>query len=75
MAKSKKKLDTMNEIMCKMEKQLEKLTDPKGHDLQWNEVLNLVHGWLQTHAPHAQETYTDDGSHPEFYYGPRKIRK
>ena len=66
----------MNEIMLEMESVLEKMTDSQGHDMQWYEVLALVHRWLEVHAPHAQETYTSDGSHPVFYYGPaEKIRK
>lgn len=39
------------------------------HGLQHGEILNLIRGWLEIHAPGAREEYTD-GGHPEFYYGP-----
>lgn len=68
-----KKLRKLGDIMLDMEQLLNELTDDDKHALQWNEALSLVHGWLSVHAPHAQETYIDDNSHPEFYYGP--IRK
>jgi len=69
--KRKKKLKPMGEIMLKLEKCLLQMTNPKGHDLQKYEVLALVNGWLDVHAPHAQEEY-NDGTKPEFYYGPKK---
>jgi hypothetical protein len=54
--------------LLKLEKSLEELTDSKTHDLQWGDVLALVHSWLTIHAPHAREEYLD-GTHPIFYYG------
>lgn len=41
------------------------------HDLQWGDVLGLVYVWLMIHHPDARETYMD-GTHPEFYYGPKR---
>lgn len=38
------------------------------HDLQWGEILSLVHGYLMVHCPDAREEY-EDGSHPKYYYG------
>lgn len=47
------------------------------HDMQWGEVLSLVHGYLQVHCPGAREEYTD-GGFPIFQYNaegrrPRKM--
>jgi hypothetical protein len=39
------------------------------HDLQHGEILNLVRGWLEIHAPGARERY-DEGGSPLFYFGP-----
>lgn len=41
------------------------------HDLQWSDVLGLVYAYLMAHCPSARETYIDDGSHPQYYYGPK----
>lgn len=75
MKKSKKPTKTsprkMGDTMLDLEKVLQEMTDPDKHDLQWYEVLTLVHGWLQVHAPHAQEKYISDNSSPIFYYGPK----
>jgi len=68
---SKKKLRPMGEITADLEILLEEMTDPEGQDLQWGEILFLIFSWLSVHAQHARETYTEDGSHPEFKYGPR----
>lgn len=64
----KKQLRPVGDIMLDMEKLLEELTDDQ--DLQWSEVLALVHSWLTVHAPHQQEEYMD-GSSPQYYYGPK----
>lgn len=42
------------------------------HDMQWGEILNIIHGYLLVHCPDAQEQYTEDGSSPVFYYGPNE---
>lgn len=68
MKKKAKKLRPMNDVTAAMEKVLEEMTDPSRHDMQWGEVLALVHAWLEIHAPHAQEVYYDDTS-PIYYYG------
>ena len=41
------------------------------HELQWGDILNLQRGYLEVHAPGAQEEYLD-GTKPEFYYGPKR---
>ena len=49
------------EVLLKMIKQ----------GLQWGDILNLTRGYLEVHAPEAQEKYVVGGS-PEFYYGPQR---
>lgn len=66
-----KRLRKMNDIMCDLEKSLQEMTDPNGHDLQWYEVLYLVFGWLVVHAPWGKEKYIKDGGSPIFY-GPKE---
>lgn len=73
--KTKKRTSTttlrpVGDVMLDMEKLLFELG--VGHDMQWHEILALVHGWLQVHLPAQRETYTEDGSHPEYYYGPKR---
>ena len=41
------------------------------HDLQWGDILSLVHSHLVVHRPDAQEEYVEGGN-PQFYYGPRR---
>lgn len=41
------------------------------HGLQWGDVLNLIFGYLMVHLPGDREEY-EDGTNPEFYYGPRR---
>lgn len=60
-------LRRVGDITLDMEKLLSELSF--GHDLQHGEVLSLIHNWLLVHAPSQRETYTEDGSHPTFYYG------
>lgn len=62
----KKKLDTMGQILLEHEVVLLKMV---RHGLQWGDILNLTRGYLEVHAPGAQEQYTEGGS-PVFYYGP-----
>lgn len=42
-----------------------------NHDLQWGEILSLVHGYMMVHLPQQQEQYTD-GTTPVFFYGPKE---
>jgi hypothetical protein len=67
---AKSDLRPVGDITQDMEELLFELTE--GHQLQHGEVLALIFSWLQIHAPDARETYTEDDSHPEFYYGPKK---
>lgn len=42
-----------------------------NHEMQWNEILAIIHSYLMVHCPANQEEYSD-GSHPEFYYGEKR---
>lgn len=63
MSKSK---ETMGDILLEHEVVLLKMV---RQGLQWGDILNLTRGYLEVHAPNAQEKYTVGGS-PIFYYGP-----
>lgn len=63
------KLQPMGEITLELENVLQKMAH--DHDLQWGEILGLVHTWLNIHAPSNQEEYVDGGS-PVYYYGTPK---
>lgn len=65
----KKKIRPLGQITQDMEELLLEMTEQ--HELQWHEVLYLVHGYLVVHCPDAQEEY-DEGGNPIFYYGPRR---
>lgn len=64
MAKKEKMGDILLEHECVLLKMV-------NQGLQWGDILNLTRGYLEVHAPDAQEEYTA-GGHPEFYYGPQK---
>lgn len=73
MVKKGKKINAirpLGNITLELEKLLSEMIE--DHDLQWGEILGLVHTWLQIHAPEAKEEYCDNGSNPIFYYGPVK---
>lgn len=72
--KKAQKTRPLGDVMLDLEKYLIEMTSPNGHDLQKYEVLSLVNGWLDVHAPQAQEEYAD-GTKPAFFYGPKKERK
>lgn len=59
----------LGQITGDLEPLLQELTDK--HEMQWHEILGLIHAYLVVHCPQGQETYTADGDHPVFYYGPR----
>jgi hypothetical protein len=63
---------TLGAILLDLENILDELV--VHQECQWADILNLVFGHLTVHRPDAQEEYAD-GSHPEFYYGPKKINK
>lgn len=67
----KKKLRPIGDIMLDVEPLM--LEMAYDHDLQWGDILNLIHGYLEVHCPEAQERYIK-GGHPHFYYGPKKHR-
>jgi hypothetical protein len=61
-----KKLRKLGIVLLDIEPLLLELVD---HELQHGDILNLVRGYLEVHAPEAREEYVE-GGHPEFYYGP-----
>jgi len=68
---SRKRCRKLGLVLLDMEPLLLELVD---HDLQYGDILNLVRGYLEVHAPLAQEQY-DDGTVPVFYYGPNKFKE
>lgn len=56
----------MGEITAEMEELVTEMID--DHQLQWHEILGLMHAYLQSHRPDAQEEY-EDGSRPVYFYG------
>jgi len=63
---SKKKLRPLGDITLDMEPLIQEMVT--GHEMQWGEVLALVHAYLMIHCPDAREEYSD-GGHPEYFYG------
>jgi len=52
---ARKSIRPLAEITSDQEKcLLEMVVD---HDMQWHEILSLVHGWLVVHAPESQEEW------------------
>lgn len=51
---------------------LENLTEEmvEDHDLQWGDILAVVHNYLRVHRPDTQEECVDGGN-PYYYYGPQ----
>jgi hypothetical protein len=68
-AKEKKRLRRLGDVISDLEDVVQEMVGE--HDLQWGDILSLVHGYLRVHNPGAQEEYVDGGS-PEFYYGPKR---
>lgn len=66
---AKKKLRPVGDILLDMEELRNELLD---HGYQWSDFFGELYLWLMVHAPSARETYEDDNSHPEFYYGPKR---
>lgn len=64
-----KKLRPLGTILLDLEVLLEEMTD--AHELQTGDILALVKSWIDIHAPHANEEYTD-GTSPTFFYGGKK---
>lgn len=59
----------LGDIMLDIEVNITEMVE--NHDLQWGDVLNLIHGYLEVHRPDAQEEYVE-GGHPIFFYGPEE---
>lgn len=65
----KNKVRPLGDILLDMEPLMNEAMD---HNLQWADMLGLVHAWLMVHRPHDREEYVA-GGHPEYYYGPKRI--
>lgn len=59
----------MGDIMLDLENLVTEMVET--HDLQWGDILSLVHGYLMVHNPGAREEYVE-GGHPVYYYGPQE---
>lgn len=64
-----KKLRAFGNVISDLECVIEEMVE--DHEMQWGDILSIVHGYLRVHNPEAQEEY-EVGGHPEFYYGPTK---
>jgi len=67
------KLRPLGQTLLDLEVLILEMTEK--HELQHGDVLNLVRGYLEVHCPSSIETYSADGSHPVFYYGPKSDSK
>lgn len=61
------KTKPLGALLLDLEQLLDSMVDQ--HDLQWGDVLALVHAYLCVHRPDAREQY-ETGEHPMYYYGP-----
>lgn len=64
-----KRIRPLGDILLELEATLDEMVD--DHELQFGDVLGLVHTHLTVHRPDAQEEYLD-GGRPVFFYGYRK---
>lgn len=64
------KLRPFGDVISDLENVIQEMVS--RHDLQWGDILNIVHGYLCVHNPEAQEEYTDGSGSPMFYYGANK---
>jgi len=64
----KKTLRPMGKITDQLEPLLLEMVEE--HDMQMGEILNIIRGYLEIHAPSCVEIYEDESS-PIFYYGPK----
>jgi hypothetical protein len=56
----------LGQILLEMEPLIQEAME--DHDLQWGDMLGLIHHYLMIHYPNAQEQYSD-GSRPVYLYG------
>lgn len=60
----------LGDIISDLENLTEEMVD--DHDMQWGDILAIVHNYLRVHRPDAQEEY-EEGTNPLYYYGPEII--
>ncbi len=63
------KIRPLGDILLDLEEILDEMVD--NQEMEWGDILSLIHGHLVSHRPDAQEEYVD-GDSPVFYYGPQK---
>lgn len=66
----KKKIRPLGQILLDIEPLVLEMID--DHDLQFGDILGMCYQYLEIHCPDAKEVYSDDGTSPIFYYGPKK---
>jgi len=66
-----KKQRTTGDILLDIEPLILELVD---QGLQFGDILSLIHGYLDVHAPNAKEQYVKGGS-PVYFYGHRSRLK
>lgn len=65
----KKKIRPLGDILLEIEPLL--LEAVEGHNLQHGDIYGLLRSYLEIHLPNHREVYTEDGSSPVFFYGPK----
>lgn len=70
MAKRKKKLRPVGDILLDLEVLRMELIDDHGY--QVGDLLYEEYGWCMIHRQDAFEDYIDGSGRPEFYYGPKR---
>ncbi len=68
-----KRIRPLGDILLELEAVLDEMVDE--HELQFGDILGLVHTHLTVHRPDAQEEYLDGSGHPTFFYGYKKEEK
>lgn len=73
--KKKKKSPTirpLGDILLDMEPLLQEAMD--DHELQWGDMLGLIHHYLTVHYPNSKEIY-NDGTETIYFYGHQDLLK
>lgn len=66
------KIRPLGEILLEMEPLIQEAMDK--HDLQWGDMMGLLHHYLMIHYPFSKEVY-EDGSSPVYVYGHKDFVK
>jgi hypothetical protein len=63
-------IQPFGDLISELEEVIQKMVDQ--HDLQFGDILSIVHGYLCVHNPEAREEYVDGSGSPTFYYGSKE---